>query len=141
MDVIQNQIPSPAVMGEDKKGDKDYSQTTEVDYDEVHPVISYKPEHLGAEMDYLYRAAILFLPQCEIFYCHRERHKGDLGMPGTQMAHNMSWLCLWREVSSPQTKGEVPYTLAWTVLSGTSFPSARGKGLVWFSSQWALVLP
>jgi hypothetical protein len=26
-------------------------------------------------MDYLHRAAILFLPQCGAFYCHRERRR------------------------------------------------------------------
>ncbi|KAI2494824.1 hypothetical protein MHU86_19719 [Fragilaria crotonensis] len=31
--------------------------------------------------DYFYRAAILFLPQCGVFYCHRDRHIGDAGVP------------------------------------------------------------
>jgi hypothetical protein len=66
----------------------DYGKSTKVDYDVVCPFVSYKPEHLGPKMDYLYRAATLFLPQCGVFYCHRERRRGDVGMPGTLTAHN-----------------------------------------------------
>ena len=40
---------------------------------------------------------ILFLPQCGKFYCHRERRKGDVGVPGTFVAHDMSWLRLQRK--------------------------------------------
>ncbi len=65
----------------------------------LHPVILYKEEDLGAENDYSYRAAILFLPQCGKFYCHRERCKGDVGVPGTFTAHDMSWLRLQRTVT------------------------------------------
>ena len=64
MDAILNRASSPAVTGDDKKGKTDYGKSTKVDYDVVCPFVSYKPEHLGPEMDYLYRAAILFLPQC-----------------------------------------------------------------------------
>ena len=49
-------------------------------------------------MDYKYRAAILFLPQCGVLYCHRDRNVGDAGVPGTLRAYNMSWLHLRREV-------------------------------------------
>jgi hypothetical protein len=62
------------------------------------------------EMDYLYRAAILFLPQCGAVYCHRERRKGDVGVLDTLTAHDMSWHRRQRDVSSPQTNGEVSYT-------------------------------
>ena len=69
LDVVLNRAPPPAVTGDNKKGEKDYGKPAEIDYDEVRPVVCYEPEHLGLEMDYLYRAAILFLPQCGAFYC------------------------------------------------------------------------
>jgi hypothetical protein len=83
MDVILNWESLPAVTGDNKKGKTDYGKSTKVDYDVVCPFVSYEPKHLGPEMDYLYRAAILFLPRCGAFYCHRERCRGDVGMPGT----------------------------------------------------------
>jgi hypothetical protein len=88
MDVILNRAPKAAATDSDK----------ETDYDVVRPVILYKEEDLGAKKDYLYRAVILFLSQCGKFYCHRERRKGDIGMPGTFTAHDMSWLRLQRTV-------------------------------------------
>jgi hypothetical protein len=69
------------------------------DYNVVRPVILYKEEDLGSEMDYFYRAAILFLPQCGKFYCHGEHCKKDVGVPGTFTAHDMSWLRLQRTVT------------------------------------------
>ena len=42
--------------------------------------------------------------------CHRERRRGDVGVLGTLTAHDMSWLRLQRDVSSPQTNREVSYT-------------------------------
>jgi hypothetical protein len=75
LDVVLNRAPPPAVTGDNKKGEKDYGKPAEIDYDEVRPVVCYEPEHLGLEMDYLHRAAILFLPQCGAFYCHRERRR------------------------------------------------------------------
>ena len=89
MDVVLNRAPKAAATGGDG----------ETDCDVVRPVMSYKPEDLGAERDYFYRAAILFLPQCSKFYCHRERRKGDVGVPGTFTAHDMSWLRLQRKVT------------------------------------------
>jgi hypothetical protein len=89
MDVVLNRAPKAAAT--------DSLQAT--DYDVVRPVISYREEDLGSDMDYIYRAAILFLPQCGKFYCHRERSKGDVGVPGTFTAHDMSWLRLQRSVT------------------------------------------
>jgi hypothetical protein len=31
-----------------------------------------------------------------VFYCHRDRHVGDAGVPGTLRAYDMSWLRLQR---------------------------------------------
>jgi hypothetical protein len=44
----------------------------------------------------VYKRQILFLPQCGVFYCHRDRHVGDAGVPGTLRAYDMSWLRLQR---------------------------------------------
>jgi hypothetical protein len=100
MDVVLNRAPAPAATGDDnKRGEKDVGKSIDVDYDVVRHVVSYRAEDLGPDMDYLYRAAILFLPQCGVFYCHRERRRRDVGVPGTLTAHDMSWLRLRREVT------------------------------------------
>jgi hypothetical protein len=96
MDVILNRAPSPAVTGDYKKGKKGDGTSTDVDFDVVCPFMAYEPGDSDPEKDYLYRAVILFLPQCGVFYCHRERRRGDAGVPGTLIAHDMSWLRLQR---------------------------------------------
>ena len=68
------------------------------DCDVVRHVLSCDPEDDDPRMDYKYRAAILFLPQCGVVYCHQDRHVGDAGVPGTLRAYDVSWLRLWREV-------------------------------------------
>jgi hypothetical protein len=99
MDVILNRAYLPEGTGEcRKRGRKNHGGSSDVDCDVVRPVVSYEPEDLGAEKDYLCRAAILFLPQCGVFYCQRERRRGDTSVPGTFTAHDMSWLRLQREV-------------------------------------------
>lgn len=111
LDVKLNRAPLLAVTGDNKKVGKDSGKSTKVDYDTVCPVISYEPGHQGPEMEYLYQAAILFLPQCGIFYCHWEHCRGNVGVKGTlTAAYNMSWCCLHREVSSPQMTCVVSYT-------------------------------
>ena len=35
-----------------------------------------------------------------MFYCHRERRGRDVGVPGTLIAHDMSWLRLGRKVTN-----------------------------------------
>jgi hypothetical protein len=107
MDIILNRAPSPEVTGKYReRGTKNHGGSPDVNCDVVRPVVSYKPEDLGAEKDFLYRTAILFLPQCGVFYCQRERRRGDTGVPGTFTAHSMSWLRLQREVH----RGVVSYT-------------------------------
>ena len=88
MDVILNRAPcSPAVSTGDGDADPDAVR---------HVCLSHEPEDLGPGRDYFYRAAILFLPQCGVFYCDRERHIGDAGVPGTLRAYPVSWLRLQR---------------------------------------------
>jgi len=78
MDVILNRAPSPATLsnGCGKAGERGGGQSSDINFDEVRHVLSCKPEDVGPAMDYFYRAAILFLPQCGVFYCHRDRHIG-----------------------------------------------------------------
>lgn len=104
MDVVLNRAPSPAVLTGDGKGLGSGGGRSSAggDIDAVRPVLLCKPEDVGPEMDYLYRAAILFLPQCGVFYCHRDRHIGDAGVPGTLRAYDMSWLRLQRREGATQ---------------------------------------
>ena len=127
MDVILNPASSSAVTGDDKKGKTDYGKSIEVEYDVVSPFVSCKPEHLGPEMDYLDRAAILFRPHCGVFYCHRERCRGDVGMPGTLTAYDLSWLRLQREESSPQTNREILYTFGVDSFVSRFFSELKGE--------------
>jgi hypothetical protein len=98
MDVIINRAPSPAVTGNAKTEGKDDCQSADVDFDVVPQTMLYSPDDNGPGKDYLYRgAAILFLSQCAVFYCHRERCSGDVGLPGRLIAHDASWLCLQKD--------------------------------------------
>jgi hypothetical protein len=100
MDVVLNRALAPAATdNENKKGDNDMGKSLDFDYNIVRPVVLYRAEHLGPEKDYLYRAAILFLPQCRVFYCHREHCGRGVGVPGTLTADDMSWLRLQRKVT------------------------------------------
>ena len=60
---------------------------------------SYVPEDEAPEADDKFRAVILFLPQCGVFYCSRDCHAGDAGLTGTLRAYDMSWLRLHRSES------------------------------------------
>ncbi|KAI2492624.1 hypothetical protein MHU86_21938 [Fragilaria crotonensis] len=114
MDVILNRAPSPATLSNGcGKAGSGGGQSSDVNFDEVRHVLSRKPEDVGPEMDYFYRAAVLFLPQCGVFYCHRDRHVGDAGV-GHVRAYDMSWLRLRR---AEGTSDDFPsYTLAVTAL-------------------------
>ena len=50
---------------------------------------------------------ILFLPQCGVFYCARERRSEDVGVAKTHVALDMSWLRLERNTDHT---GNVLYT-------------------------------
>ncbi|KAI2491237.1 hypothetical protein MHU86_23343 [Fragilaria crotonensis] len=93
MDVILNRSCLPPASEVKKDGGP-----TPIDPDVVRPFRCYEPDDLNPEKDYLFRSAILFLPQCGVFYCHRERRRGDVGVPGTFIAHDMSWLRLQRNI-------------------------------------------
>lgn len=92
MDVILNRR-SQQVVGDDgviNNGGRSGASDPRID---VCPVSCVEGD-LGDESDQLFRAAILFLPQCGVFYCSRDRHLGDAGLPGTFRAYDMSWLGL-----------------------------------------------
>jgi hypothetical protein len=64
--------------------------------DDVLLVRSYHEDDLDDMNDFKFRFMILFLPQCGMFYCARERCKEDVGVAKTHVALDMSWLCLER---------------------------------------------
>ena len=80
--------------GEDCDGD---DHTGAVDPDKVVMVGCYKNEELGDELDFKFRTIILFLPQCGVFYCTRERRCADVGVTDTLILYNMAWLHMHRE--------------------------------------------
>jgi hypothetical protein len=79
------------------KGDDNDSKPP-VDPDEVVPVWCYKPEDLKDKFDYKFRTMLLFMPQCGVFYCARERRKEDAGIAKSLIPLDMSWLRMTREV-------------------------------------------
>jgi hypothetical protein len=78
-----------------------------VDPDVVVMACAYKQDDLDDAMDYKYRTMALFLPQCGVFYCCRERRHEDVGLVNTLIPLDMSWLRLKRETDS---NGSVSYT-------------------------------
>ena len=68
---------------------------------------SYHEGDLDDKNDYKFRTMILFLSQCGVFYCARERCKEDVSVAKTHVALDMSWLCLER---STNNNGKVSYT-------------------------------
>ncbi len=79
----------------------------EVDPDVVVMARAYKQDDLDDAMDYKYWTMALFLPQCGVFYCCRERRYEDAGLVNTLIPLDMSWLRLKRETDS---NGSVSYT-------------------------------
>ena len=75
--------------------------------DDVLLVRSYHEDDLDDKNDFKFRTMILFLPQCGVFYCARERRKEDVGVAKTHVALDMSWLRLER---STDNNGKVSYT-------------------------------
>jgi hypothetical protein len=78
----------------------------EVDPDVVVMARAYKEDDLDDAMDYKYRTMALFLPQCGVFYCARERRHEDVGLVNTLIPLDMSWLRLRRDKGS---NGSVSY--------------------------------
>ena len=68
--------------------------------DDVLLVRSYQEDDLDDGNDFKFRTMILFLPQCGVFYCARERHKEDVGVAKTHVALDMSWLRLERGIDN-----------------------------------------
>ncbi|KAI2489027.1 hypothetical protein MHU86_25573 [Fragilaria crotonensis] len=68
--------------------------------DDVLLVRSYHEDDLDDKNDFKFRTMILFLPQCGVFYCARERRKEDVGVAKTHVALDMSWLRLERSTDS-----------------------------------------
>ncbi len=55
----------------------------------------YKPEDKAD--NYKFRAVVLFLPQCGVFYCAREWREECVGVAKSLIPLDMSWLHLERE--------------------------------------------
>ena len=107
MDVIVNRAPLPAASAD---GGERAGTSSGADCNVVCPFLLSDPGDANDNMDHFYRAVILFLPQCGVFYCHWDRHVGDAGVRGTFRAYDMSWLHLHRTVS---LQGQVEsYTFA-----------------------------
>jgi hypothetical protein len=103
MDVILNRAPcseEPAL--------KSAKKAPTGDDDDVVLVRSYCEDDLHDDNDYKFRTMILFLPQCGVFYCARERRHEDVGVAGTLVALDMSWLRLQRRYNRAEER--VSYT-------------------------------
>jgi hypothetical protein len=103
MDVILNRAPcseEPAL--------KSAKKAATGDEDDVVLVRSYCEDDLHDDNDYKFRTMILFLPQCGVFYCARERRHEDVGVAGTLVALDMSWLRLRRRYDRVEKR--VSYT-------------------------------
>ncbi len=55
------------------------------------------PQDNDDKNDYKFRAMLLFLPQCGVFYCARERCHEEVGLPNTLVPLDMSCLQMQRE--------------------------------------------
>ena len=108
MDVILNRCP---YRDGDEVGDNDCAPPPSLEEgeaeDRVRLVRSYKPEDEADKNDYKFRAMVLFLPQCGVFYCARERREECVGVPKSLIPLDMSWLRLEREEGPG---GSVSYT-------------------------------
>ena len=92
MDVILNRAPCSGEPVPKSVKDKAAAGAE----DDVVLVRSYCEDDLHDDNDYKFRTMILFLPQCGVFYCARERRHEDVGVAGTLVALDMSWLRLRR---------------------------------------------
>jgi hypothetical protein len=85
----------------DEVGDNDRAPPPSLEEGEeedcVRLVRSNKPEDDADKKDYKFRAVVLFLPQCGVFYCARERREDCVGVPKSLVPLDMSWIRLERE--------------------------------------------
>ena len=64
------------------------------DQDAVRYAPAYCEDDLSPDMDYLYRTLIAFLPGAGVLYCPRERRGAEVGVAGSLIPLDMSWLRL-----------------------------------------------
>ena len=70
-------------------------------------VRSYESDDIDDKNNFKYRTMLLFLPQCDVFYCARERRSEEVGVFKSLVALDKSWLCLERMVGA---NGTVSYS-------------------------------
>jgi hypothetical protein len=107
MDVILNRLLLMKTKASAKLPTKKAVSSVVGGKDDVLLVRSNHEDDLKYKNDFKFRTMILFLPQCGVFYCARERCKEDVGVAKTHVALDMSWLCLER---STDNNGKVLYT-------------------------------
>ncbi|KAI2499386.1 hypothetical protein MHU86_15098 [Fragilaria crotonensis] len=107
MDVILNRSPLMKTEPSAELPTKKAASSVVGGEDDVLLVRSYHEDDLDDKNDFKFRTMILFLPQCGVFYCARERRKEDVGVAKTHVALDMSWLRLERSTDS---NGKVSYT-------------------------------
>ena len=116
MDVILNRSPlSPDTPDDNSNGDEDGRGADEMGEkmdgvgrvptqvepdDRIVLVRSYDLDDIDDKNDYKYRTMLLFLPQCGVFYCARERRSEEVGVLKSLVALDMSWLCLRRMIGT-----------------------------------------
>jgi hypothetical protein len=107
MDVILNRLPFIKTEPSAKLPTKKAAPSVVGGEDDVLLVRSYHEDDLEDKNDFKFRTMILFLPQCGVFYCARERRTEEVGVAKTHVALDMSWLRLKR---STDNNGNVLYT-------------------------------
>ena len=120
MDVVLNRSPLSTDSNEDKNddtkrrtgsGDDCAGENADVVIsgrafepdDRIVMVRSYVSDDIDDKNDFKYRTMLLFLPQCGVFYCARERRGEEVGVFKSLVALDMSWLCLERVVGADGT--------------------------------------
>ena len=110
MDVIQNRSPFVKTEPCAKLPTRGAPLSARGVKDDVLLVRSYQEDDLDDGNNFKFRTMILFLRQCGVFYCARERRKEDVGVAKTHVALDMSWLCLERSINN---NGKVAYSHFW----------------------------
>ena len=120
MDVVLNRSPLSTDSNEDKNddtkrrtgsGDDCAGENADVVIsgrafepdDRIVMVRSYVSDDIDDKNDFKYRTMLLFLPQCGVFYCARERRGEEVGVFKSLVALDMSWLRLERVIGGSCT--------------------------------------